>query len=173
MQERKGIWTGKGQGFTPMAWVRVIRRRLQSIAKYWARATLSALPARRPGLLLLLQPLQQKEKERMNGECHHAAGACGGWRGGVWQRRGLATQRPLRARAGGRCGRVARAAGAAQRSACIAGACAAGVDGASGPGVARGRAVLVGAARRVKCVWVGRMDGARFSGRASFAILPD
>jgi len=52
-------------------------------------------------------------------------------------------------------------------------ACAAGLGGASGPGVARGRAVLVGAARRLRCMWVGRMDEARFSGRASSAILPD
>jgi hypothetical protein len=45
--------------------------------------------------------------------------SCGGWRGGGWQRRELATRRPLQACMGGRCGRVARAAGAAQRSACI------------------------------------------------------
>ena len=68
----------------------------------------------------------------------------------------------------------ARAAGAAQRFVCIAGtACAAGVGGASGPVVARGRAVLVGVARRVRCAWVGRTDGACFSGRARLAIPPD
>jgi len=75
-------------------------------------------------------------------------------------------RRLLRACTGGRCGRVARAAVAAERSACVAGtACAAGVGGASGPGAARGCAVLVGATRRLRCVWVGRMDGARFSSR--------
>jgi len=61
-----------------------------------------------------------------------------------------------------------------QRYSIFAGAaCAAGVGGASGPGVARGRAVLAGVARRVRCVWVSRMDGARFSGRVSLAIPPD
>ena len=64
---------------------------------------------------------------------HHAAGACSGWRGGGWQRRELATRRPLRACVGGQCGRLARAAGVAQRSACIDGtACVAGLGGASG-----------------------------------------
>ena len=110
----------------------------------------------------------------MMAKSHHAAGACGGWRGGGWQRWELATRRLLRACVRGRGGRMARAVVAAERSACIAGtACAAGVGGASGPGAARRRAVLVGAARRVRCVWVGRMDGARFSGRARPATPPD
>jgi len=74
----------------------------------------------------------------MMAKSHHAAGACGGWRGGGWQRRELATRRLLRACVRGRGGHVARAAGAAQRSACIAGtARAAGLGGASGPSVAR------------------------------------
>jgi len=42
-----------------------------------------------------------------------------------------------------------------------------------GPGVARGRAVLVGAVRRLRCVWVGRTDGACFSGRVRPATPPD
>jgi len=73
-----------------------------------------------------------------------AAGACGDWRGGGWQRRELETRRPLLALRGwpvrgGWCGAARE---------CIAGAaCVAGLGGASGPGVARGRAVLVGVAR--------------------------
>ena len=49
----------------------------------------------------------------MHGE--EPSGACGDWRGGGWQRWELVMQRPLRACTGGRCGRVARASGAAQR----------------------------------------------------------
>ena len=110
----------------------------------------------------------------MMAKSHHAAGACGGWRGGGWQRWELATRRLLRACVRGRGGRVARAAGVAQRSACIDGtACVAGLGGASGHGVAHGRAVLVGAVRRVRCVWVGRTDGACFSGRVRPATPPD
>ena len=67
-------------------------------------------------------------------------------------------RRLLRACTGGRCGHVARAAGVAQRSACVDGtAYAAGLGGTSGPGVGRR---LLRACTGGRCGRVARASGA-------------
>jgi len=79
----------------------------------------------------------------MMAKSHHAAGACGGWRGGGWQRGELETRRPVRALRGwpvrARRGRLVRRSvkvhrwcsvrvrsGRGERARCSARACCAG-----------------------------------------------